>query len=88
MPLRAPPLAGASAPSMRHSSVMAQDTNFGEQSLSDLLGSLIDTGVVLQADLTLTLAGVELVYVGLKAVICAVDAVPAQAALGYYGDGT
>ncbi|MEO0411364.1 MAG: gas vesicle protein [Pseudomonadota bacterium] len=63
-------------------SVMAEDRLFGEEALSDVLGGLIDTGVVLQADLTLTLAGVDLVYVGLRAVICAADAEPARAALG------
>jgi len=63
-------------------SVMATDGPFGEQSLADLLGGLIDTGVVLQADLVLTVADVELVYVGLKAVISSVDAEPAKAALG------
>lgn len=63
-------------------SVMADDRAFGDASLSDLLGSLIDTGVVLQADLVLTLAGVELVYIGVRAVICAADAPPALAALG------
>lgn len=65
-------------------SVAASDPRFGDESLADLLGSLIDTGVVLQADLTLTVADVDLVYVGLKAVICAVDAPPAQAALGQF----
>lgn len=65
-------------------SVMSQDRVFGDESLADLLGNLIDTGVVLQADLTLTLANVDLVFVGLRAVICAVDAAPAQAALGQF----
>lgn len=68
--------------------VAASSPAFGDESLADLLGSLIDTGVVLQADLTLTVADVDLVYVGLKAVICAVDAPPAQAALGqFYEEG-
>ncbi|MEM6682035.1 MAG: gas vesicle protein [Pseudomonadota bacterium] len=62
-------------------SVMALDNALGANSLSDLLGGLIDTGVVLQADLVLTLADVDLVYIGLRAVISAVDAEPAQAAL-------
>lgn len=63
-------------------SVMAQDSLFGKEALSDVLGGLINTGAVLQADLTLGLAGVDLVYIGLRAVICAADAPPALAALG------
>ncbi|MEM8799267.1 MAG: gas vesicle protein [Pseudomonadota bacterium] len=61
---------------------MATDRAFGDESLADLLGGLIETGVVLQADVTLSLAGIDLVYVGLKAVICSADAPPARAALG------
>ncbi|MEM7568226.1 MAG: gas vesicle protein [Pseudomonadota bacterium] len=63
-------------------SVHAHSQSLANEALSEVLGGLIDTGVVLQADLTLTLAGVDLVYVGLKAVICAADSEPAQAALG------
>ena len=64
-------------------SMVGPSTLTADQSLADLLGSLIDTGVVLQADAVLTLADVDLVYVGLKAVICATDAAPARAALGH-----
>jgi len=60
---------------------MALDAAVGANSLADLLGGPIDTGVVLQADLVLTVADVELVYIGVRGVICAVDAEPAQAAL-------
>ncbi|MEM6833494.1 MAG: gas vesicle protein [Pseudomonadota bacterium] len=67
-------------------SVMTTDPSLKDKSLSDLLGGLIDTGVVLQADLVLSVANVDLVYLGLNAVISSVDAEPAQAALGHSVD--
>ncbi|MEM7701930.1 MAG: gas vesicle protein [Pseudomonadota bacterium] len=49
------------------------ETGMGETSLADVVSRLLDTGVVLKADLTLTLADVDLVFVGLNAVICSPD---------------
>ncbi|MEM6902131.1 MAG: gas vesicle protein [Pseudomonadota bacterium] len=69
-------------------SVATENAQFGAESLSAVLSELIDTGVVLQADLVLTLANVDLVYVGLQAVICGVDAMPARSALGPYCKAT
>jgi hypothetical protein len=42
--------------------------------LLDLVDRLLDTGVVLQGDITLAIADVDLVYVGLRAMISSVDA--------------
>ena len=47
----------------------------GEKSLVDVLDSLLNQGVVLNADLVLALANVDLVYVRLSALLCAADRV-------------
>jgi hypothetical protein len=46
-----------------------------EASLLDLLDNLLEKGVVLNADLILALANVDLVYIRLAALICAADRV-------------
>lgn len=46
-----------------------------ESSLLDLIDNLIDKGVMLNADLILALANVDLVYVRLSALLCAADRV-------------
>jgi hypothetical protein len=45
-------------------------------SLLDLVDNLLDKGVVLDAELVLGLAGVDLVYVRLAALLSAADRVP------------
>jgi hypothetical protein len=44
-----------------------------EASLLDVIDSLLNKGVVLNADLILALANVDLVYVRLSALVCAAD---------------
>ena len=46
-----------------------------EKSLVDVLDSLLNQGVVLNADLILALADVDLVYIRLSALLCAADRV-------------
>ncbi len=46
-----------------------------EASLVDLLDNLLSKGVMLNADLVLALADVDLVYVRLSALLCAADRV-------------
>ncbi len=46
-----------------------------EKSLVDVLDSLLNQGVVLNADVILALADVDLVYVRLSALLCAADRV-------------
>jgi hypothetical protein len=46
-----------------------------EQSLVDVLDSLLNQGVVLNAELVLALANVDLVYLRLSALLCAADRV-------------
>jgi hypothetical protein len=44
-----------------------------ETSLLDVIDNLLNRGVVLNADVILGLAGVDLVYVHLAAILCAAD---------------
>lgn len=46
-----------------------------ESSLLDLIDNLLSKGVVLNADLILALANVDLVYIRLSALVCAADRV-------------
>jgi len=46
-----------------------------ESSLLDVLDNLLNRGVVVNADLVLALADVDLVYVRLSALLCAADRV-------------
>jgi hypothetical protein len=46
-----------------------------ETSLLDVIDSLLNKGVVLNADIILALANVDLVYVRLSALLCAADRV-------------
>jgi hypothetical protein len=46
-----------------------------EASLLDLLDRLLDKGVMANGDLTLGVAGVDLIYVRLAALLCAADRV-------------
>jgi len=50
-----------------------------EASLLDVIDSLLNKGVVLNADLILALANVDLVYVRLSALLCAADRVVPRA---------
>jgi gas vesicle structural protein len=47
----------------------------GDASLLDVLDNLLNKGVVLNADIVLALADVDLVYVRLAALLCAADRV-------------
>jgi hypothetical protein len=51
-----------------------------ESSLLDLIDNLLSKGVMLNADLILALADVDLVYVRLSALLCAADRVLPQGA--------
>jgi hypothetical protein len=46
-----------------------------ETSLVDIIDNLLNRGVVLNADLILALADVDLVYIRLSALVCAADRV-------------
>jgi hypothetical protein len=55
-----------------------------DASLLDLVDNLLDKGVVLDGDLTLALADVDLIYLRVSALICAADRIapPAPAPAG------
>jgi hypothetical protein len=63
-------------------SVVAPDpragASAGQVSLADLLDRLLGTGVVLMGDVTISLAGVDLVHVKLHALIASVRAEMAE----------
>ncbi|MBP1467052.1 gas vesicle protein [Candidatus Chloroploca sp. M-50] len=52
---------------------MGDDFEGREIAIIDLLDRALDKGVFLWGELTLSIADVDLVYVGLKALICSVD---------------
>jgi hypothetical protein len=54
----------------RHAAV---NRNVTEASLADLLDRLLGGGVVIEGDITLAVADVDLVYVGLRAVLASVE---------------
>lgn len=67
--------AGAPARGPRPSSPAAdEDTLAREVTLLELLDRVLDKGVVLSGDITLSVADVDLVYVGLRVLLSSVDA--------------
>ena len=69
---RPPPRAAAHHRSPKAVGLIMDD---GEKSLVDVLDSLLNQGVVLNADVILALANVDLVYLRLSALLCAADRV-------------
>lgn len=69
-----PPAPPGSAPRHRpprHQ--VARIVDVSDRSLADVIDSLLNKGVVLNADMILALANVDLIYVRLSALICAAD---------------
>ena len=64
-----------SAPALPPSRQVARIIDDADSSLLDVLDNLLNRGVVLNADLILALADVDLVYVRLSALLCAADRV-------------
>lgn len=65
----------ADAPPAR-ASLAATLLDTPDGSLLDLVDNLLDKGVVLDAEIVLGLAGIDLVYLRLGALLCAADRVP------------
>lgn len=63
------------APSPPPPRQIARIVDDSESSLLDVLDNLLNRGVVVNADLVLALADVDLVYVRLSALLCAADRV-------------
>lgn len=81
-PRRPAPRAPTPKPTLRAPKTVAQpkrdvgriiDEN--ESSLADLIDNLLSKGVMLNADLILALADVDLIYIRLSALLCAADRV-------------
>jgi gas vesicle protein GvpA/GvpJ/GvpM family len=70
-----PPPPRVSAPALPPSRQVARIIDDADSSLLDVLDNLLNRGVVLNADLILALADVDLVYVRLSALLCAADRV-------------
>jgi hypothetical protein len=64
-----------SAPAPPPGRQVARIIDESDSSLLDVLDNLLNRGVVLNADLILALADVDLVYVRLSALLCAADRV-------------
>lgn len=83
IPRRQPPRRAATPPPPRRpgpasppaSRQVAKIIDESDSSLLDVLDNLLNRGVVLNADLILALANVDLVYVRLSALLCAADRV-------------
>lgn len=84
LPRRVPRLPLRARPSLQNPSLrpprqtlpkrdVARIIDEGDRTLVDVLDSLLNQGVVLNADLVLALANVDLVYVRLSALLCAAD---------------
>jgi gas vesicle protein GvpA/GvpJ/GvpM family len=74
-PLRAGKPAAAPKPPRPPKRQVARIVADEESSLLDLIDNLLAKGVMLNADLVLALANVDLVYVRLSALLCAADRV-------------
>lgn len=70
---RPPARALPPGPAPRHE--LASIIPHAETSLADVIDNLLKRGVVLNADLILALADVDLIYVRLSALLCAADRV-------------
>ncbi len=69
-----PPFPRRSAPQFRPPArQVARIIETSDKSLADVIDSLLNKGVVLNADLILGLANVDLIYVRLSALLCAAD---------------
>jgi hypothetical protein len=64
-----------SPPQLPRRPEVARIIDQSETSLVDVIDNLLNRGVVLNADLILALADVDLVYVRLSALLCAADRV-------------
>ncbi len=69
---------------------MSEETLANNISLCEALDRILTKGVVLYGDISISVAGVDLLYIGLRGLICAVDAIgelpPSLRAAGYSAD--
>jgi gas vesicle protein GvpA/GvpJ/GvpM family len=74
-PATAPPPRRPEMPSPPPARQVARIIDQSDSSLLDVLDNLLNRGVVVNADLILALANVDLVYMRLSALLCAADRV-------------
>ena len=74
-PATAPPPKRPEMPSPPPARQVARIIDQSDSSLLDVLDNLLNRGVVVNADLILALANVDLVYMRLSALLCAADRV-------------
>lgn len=53
---------------------MSEDTLTPNISLCDALDRILTKGVVVHGDISISVAGVDLLYIGLRGLLCAIDA--------------
>ena len=70
-----PPPPGTSPPYRPPRRQVARIIDQSDSSLLDVLDNLLNRGVVLNADIILALANVDLIYLRLSALLCAADRV-------------
>jgi gas vesicle structural protein len=57
-----------------------------ELSLTELVNRVLDKGAVISGDVTISVAGVDLIYVGLRLVVSSIEAMRERANLGRPGE--
>jgi hypothetical protein len=63
------------SPATRHDPVIERPSHAREIALVDLIDRLLDGGVVIHGDITLAVADVDLLYVGLRALVASVNTI-------------
>jgi hypothetical protein len=71
--VRRPAPRGLAPPYRPPSHQVARIIDVSDKSLADAIDSLLNKGVVLNAEVVLALANVDLIYIRLSALICAAD---------------
>ena len=59
-----------------------------DQTILDVLDRLLDHGVVISGDLTISVAGVDLVYLGLKLLACSAETAEHYRLVPPFGEAT
>jgi hypothetical protein len=63
------------SPTTQHEPVIERPAHAREIALVDLIDRLLDGGVVIHGDITLAVADVDLLYVGLRALVASVNTI-------------
>ena len=72
----------------RHADVLARRRRGHEVALVDLVDRLLDGGVVIHGDITLAVADVDLLYVGLRALVASVETVERETGVSLTARGS